>query len=860
MRPSTSSFAPTCASSSCEHLLHTSKVEIIRADVRLPSAKAKATKENVVFVLKVLDGNESYGVERSWADFIDLKNNLLIALDPGHPCNGVCPWLWEDLRHNFDFPTKKVGFLTWWDIRFQRHNATTIEIFREHFQQMLDALLKLLCQPPDHCERFHSVFAVVAGFLTPDAKEALQHNVVVSIQLKMAGKRKATTSTPAPSKRVTRASRSKKVVEEVIEEVPKIEEEPDTEIDVPVAVKDEPQYQRKLDEHYTRFYGSAATVIGNYDVMLNQVEIKATTSKNKFYRIQLIQLGFGGYDVWTRWGRVGENGDCSLLSKGQLFTLEQATKAFEKKFKDKTKNTWGSPFKPKKGSYEIIELDAKACSSEAAEQKTTIGNEFEPSTLPVQTQNLIRMIFDRNMFKDAMATMNLDPARMPLGTLSATQIAKGVTILDRLQADISQNKTSNLATLSSKFYQLIPHAFSRSTIPPVIRTPELLEEKYAMLSTLHDIVVAQDVEKKLTAAPQTLQANPVDLKYQELNADMELVDKSSEIYSTLVKYINITQGIEGHGTLQLQDIWAVRRSPEDTSFSKFSSVPDHRLLWHGTNVAVVAAILKTGLRIMPSAGGRVGRGIYLANMLEKSRQYLHPCNFDGQRLGCVFLVEAALGKIHQITQDDSSLTQAPTGFDSVLAKGTVHPAIAANKTIELDGNQVTVSSGKREESGVSSSFYHDEFLVYKETQQRLRVEVIDTIVRLPRVNTKPRRNHVNFIIQIQSDAKCRTVEQNWSAFMKLKHDLLNALDLDHYCTGNCSQLYEKLYHQKIFGSTLFDIKTWFFLHLDYPTSTSIQYTQKYFEAELKYIVSLLHNYKSSCKKYQDICNKFKKEM
>ncbi|CAN0496018.1 unnamed protein product, partial [Laminaria digitata] len=30
-------------------------------------------------------------------------------------------------------------------------------------------------------------------------------------------------------------------------------------------------------------------------------------------------------------------------------------------------------------------------------------------------------------------------------------------------------------------------------------------------------------------------------------------------------------------------------------------------------VAVVAAIIKSGLRIMPHSGGRVGKGIYLAS-------------------------------------------------------------------------------------------------------------------------------------------------------------------------------------------------------------------------------------------------------
>jgi len=48
---------------------------------------------------------------------------------------------------------------------------------------------------------------------------------------------------------------------------------------------------------------------------------------------------------------------------------------------------------------------------------------------------------------------------------------------------------------------------------------------------------------------------------------------------------------------------------------------NRKLLWHGTNVAVVVAILKSGLRIMPHSGGRVGRGIYFASENSKSAGY-----------------------------------------------------------------------------------------------------------------------------------------------------------------------------------------------------------------------------------------------
>ena len=41
----------------------------------------------------------------------------------------------------------------------------------------------------------------------------------------------------------------------------------------------------------------------------------------------------------------------------------------------------------------------------------------------------------------------------------------------------------------------------------------------------------------------------------------------------------------------------------------------------------------------------------------------------GKRVGIMFLVEAALGKEAGITQDTPSLTEAPPGHDSVVARG-----------------------------------------------------------------------------------------------------------------------------------------------------------------------------------------------
>ena len=50
-------------------------------------------------------------------------------------------------------------------------------------------------------------------------------------------------------------------------------------------------------------------------------------------------------------------------------------------------------------------------------------------------------------------------------------------------------------------------------------------------------------------------------------------------------------------------------------------------------------------------GGRVGRGIYFANELSKSSNYVRTTTDDsGRRIGVLFLVEAALGKMKVIHQ------------------------------------------------------------------------------------------------------------------------------------------------------------------------------------------------------------------
>ncbi|XP_050414615.1 protein mono-ADP-ribosyltransferase PARP3 [Patella vulgata] len=461
---------------------------------------------------------------------------------------------------------------------------------------------------------------------------------------------------------------------------------------------------------------SGASVFEDYDCMLNQTNIGH--NNNKFYIIQVLEHGTGIFYAWNRWGRVGESGD-SKLTHG---TKEECIKMFEKKFQDKTKNKWADreDFKAKPGKYTLIEMagDDDEDEVDAPVKVDLSGKTIAESKLDKTTQKFMSLIFDLDMFKDSMKKFDIDVNKMPLGKLSKSQIAKGFEILDEIEDILNKKKKGNLTELSSRFYTAIPHSFGRR-IPPKIDTLELVRQKMDMLMVLADIELAQEMtkekDKMMTEAVKGEVPNPIDVNYDMLKCELELVDPKSNDFKLIETYTDQTQG---YRKIKLQHVWKLSRDGDDARFKAHKDIKNRKLLWHGTNIAVVAAILKTGLRIMPHSGGRVGKGIYFASENGKSAGYVS-CN---NKTGVMFLSEVALGKEKVIYTDDHTLKSAPKGFDSVLAKGDTEPDPSKDKIIKIDGNDVIIPQGKpiKQNNPSRSNFSQSEYLVYKESQNRLR--------------------------------------------------------------------------------------------------------------------------------------------
>ena len=152
------------------------------------------------------------------------------------------------------------------------------------------------------------------------------------------------------------------------------------------------------------------------------------------------------------------------------------------------------------GKYDLIDVAGDGDDDEEEEQavekkSTTVadkdGTVYAASKLDSATQSLIRLIFDTDMFKEALKTYDIDVKKMPLGKLSKSQIAKGFEILEELEAVMENKKKGTYMDISSKFYTVIPHDFGR-TRPKPIDTREALQQKYDMLAVSEEHQIMND--------------------------------------------------------------------------------------------------------------------------------------------------------------------------------------------------------------------------------------------------------------------------------------------------------------------------------------------------------------------------------
>jgi len=461
-------------------------------------------------------------------------------------------------------------------------------------------------------------------------------------------------------------------------------------------------------------YDDGTTV---WDCMLNQVNIGQ--NNNKFYKIQLIQSDNNpnSFWFWTRWGRVGEVGQSALQP---VNSAARGFSAFEKKFKDKTGNSWDNRanFQRKTGKYTLIEIDYGAADEEDDNLEVAATRSFPGSKLDPRIQDVIKMIFDLKTMEKTLTEMEFDIKKMPLGKLSKKQIQEGYQTLKSIEKELENSRpnSTELQRLSSDFYTLIPHAYGRGTVPPVIRTVEMLKMKMQMLEALADIEIATKIIKESNKGTM----NPVDSNYEKLKCELVPVERHTQEFKTIKTYVDNSQEPgSSRGRVELVELFKSARQGEAERFKNWEKVGDRRLLWHGSRVTNYGGILSQGLRIAPpeapKTGYLFGKGMYFADLASLSQIY---CRVSpSEPYGIMLLCDVALGKLYECPRDEY-MEKPKNGAHSTWALGTVEPDPAGNIT-SPDGYVIPAGPVKpSKHTGVSCREH--QYICYDEGQSQIK--------------------------------------------------------------------------------------------------------------------------------------------
>lgn len=415
--------------------------------------------------------------------------------------------------------------------------------------------------------------------------------------------------------------------------------------------------------------------------------LDVVNNHNKYYTMELHTDGTN-YKIYSEYGRK-EDGRASKKEIRETSNSTLALRAWNELYKDKLKK------------YKEMDLVQSGTGTEKAKELIDVTQikvdpkknnaKIKKSSLEPAIQEFVRQIYDEANKKIASFVKGSTNSsnEFPLGKLSQRQIEEGRIVLQEIINIVSTKKKvkpEDVVELSQEFFTLIPRHFSGKITPELIaiNTHEKISDQIEMLKLYEDALKLGDV---------MFDGSSIDNQYAALNSTITVLDPNSDKYKWIVDYVKSSQSHHHKVNLHVRRIFTVKQKNAPEFDDHYGNV---QTLFHGSRSANLPGILSTNLKL-PSklknvviTGAMFGPGLYFANCSTKSSQY--SCSrFGGTinkyKTAFMFLCDVSLGKIKEEYRS-IYYREAPKGYDSV--------------------------------KGCKGQYLlHDEFIVYRENQQRI---------------------------------------------------------------------------------------------------------------------------------------------
>lgn len=197
----------------------------------------------------------------------------------------------------------------------------------------------------------------------------------------------------------------------------------------------------------------------------------------------------------------------------------------------------------------------------------------------------------KNKFQKSYRTQ-IDTEKMPLGKISRKQLLEAYSVLNDSfklrEREKDERKLKRLMTdVSNRFYTLIPHSFG-TRAPPLLDNDELVKQKIAMLDNLMEMEIAYE----LLSRDKDKDDSPIDAHYKALKTELEVLERNSEEFQVIEKYLSNTHApTHSNYALKIDQAFKVNREGERERFGPFQKFHNRKLLWHGSRITNFAGIL-----------------------------------------------------------------------------------------------------------------------------------------------------------------------------------------------------------------------------------------------------------------------------
>ncbi|CAI5728881.1 unnamed protein product [Hyaloperonospora brassicae] len=467
------------------------------------------------------------------------------------------------------------------------------------------------------------------------------------------------------------------------------------------------------------------------DALLTKVDVRSGRfGSNVFYRLQLVHDELQTiFVLFTNWGRIGETGK---FQNTPFRDEAEARSEFKKIFRSKTGNTWESRTagnfvkKPKK--YNLIErvnysakVDDEVTRSFRADMEDKGRKRpvfVEPSDPDLvgcpSVMTMLAAITDvHNLQLAAESNCGYAGGDLPLAKQEELRLAleklvrirglleekeKLMKEIETASCDLSDEGFSKRALLiarhetliedvserSSRYYEIMP--CQETTLESSIKAFDQASDVNVEITRMRMLSDIVEIYKMILGAKSAVAVrNPLEYCYHSLQVRLAPLQPNDNERQLINRYFFGGLHMRDRQRYCISNVFEVERRGESERFDDLMKErPDLRatqthLLWHGTKRTNLLGILSQGLRVAPPEaphhGYAYGKGLYFANVVEKSLGYcgtpyaLPVLNKEGNvgenmtkthEVHYMLLCEVALGKSTEL-----ATAAAWTSFDSM---------------------------------------------------------------------------------------------------------------------------------------------------------------------------------------------------